>query len=161
MTQQPPEQEPTGRLRPVSAAALTGWGVAGLVIGWLVRPVSERWQGSAPLVTWLPALALFFVAVVLAATARATRRAMRGERERPDAQRMVNRFVLARACALVGAVVAGGYAGFALSWVGSGSELATERITRSAAAALGAAAMLAAAVVLERACRVRSEDDAP
>ena len=83
---------------------------------------------------------------------------MRGERERPDAHRMVNRFVLARACALVGAVVAGFYVGFALSWVGNGSDLASERIRPLVAAAAGAAAMTRAAVLLERACRVSSPD---
>jgi hypothetical protein len=74
---------------------------------------------------------------------------------------MVNRFVLARACALVGALVGGFYLGFALSWLGQGSELAGDRMLRSAVAALGAAAMTLAAVLLERACRVRSDDDSP
>lgn len=158
MTADPPEP---GRLRPVPVATLAGWAGAGVVVGWLVRPISERWSGSAPVVTWVPALALLFVAAVLATTARATRRAMRGERERPDAQRMVNRFVLARACALVGAVVAGIYLGFALSWIGNGSDLAAQRILRAAAAAAGAVAMTTAAVLLERACRVGSGSDAP
>lgn len=161
MTGGPPEGEPGGRLQPVSVLALTGWAVVGLAAGWVARPLSERWWGSAPLITWSPSLALFFVAAVLAATARATRRAMRGERERPEAHRMVNRFVLARASALVGALVTGFYVGIALSWVGNGSELASERIVRSIAAALGAAAMTGAAVLLERACRVNSPDDAP
>ena len=35
----------------------------------------------------------------------------------------MNRLVLARACALVGALVAGGYLGYALSWVGVDTEL--------------------------------------
>lgn len=161
MTGEPPEPEPGGRLQPVSAAALAGWTVVGLLVGWVARPLSERWWGAAPVVTWLPSLALLFVAAVLAATARSTRHALLGKRERPDAQRMVNRFVLARACALVGALVAGFYAGFALTWIGSGSELGTQRIVRSGAAALGAAAMTTAAVFLERACRVKSDGDAP
>ncbi len=161
MTQEPPEQPSGGRLQPVRVSVLVGWAVVGLVLGFFARPVAERYWGSAPVVTWPPSLLLFFVAAVLAATARATSRAMHGHRERPSAQRMVNRFVLARACALVGALVAGLYAGYALSWLGQGSELAGERLVRSAAAAVGAVAMVVAAVLLERACRVRSDDEEP
>lgn len=156
-----PDPAPNGRLQPVAPATLAGLAGVGLVVGYLARPLSERWWGTAPMVTWLPSLLLLFVAAVLAATARSTRRAMSGQRERPSAQHMVNRFVLARACALVGALVVGLYAGFALTWLGNGSELATQRVIRSSAAALGAAVMTLAAVLLERACRVSSEDKSP
>ena len=44
--------------------------------------------------------------------------------------------MLARACALVGALVAGGYLGYALSWVGVSAELADQRVVRSLVAAL-------------------------
>jgi Protein of unknown function (DUF3180) len=145
----------------VSATVLTIWALAGVVLGWVFHPLSVRWFGYAPLVTWTQALLLFFVAAILAGTARATARAMRGDRVRPEPHRMVNRFVMARACALVGALVAGVYAGYGLSWVGLQAELGTQRIVRSAVTCLGAAAMVAAAVMLERACRVGSDDDAP
>lgn len=147
------------RLRPVPPLTLIAWGVIGLAVGWSVRPLSERWWGTAPLVTWTPALLLGFGAAVLAALARSTRRALRGERERPGPMHMVNRFVLGRACALVGAVVTGLYAGYALSWLGQGTEFGSDRVVRSAASALAAAAMTVAAVFLERACRVPSDDE--
>ena len=38
--------------------------------------------------------------------------------------------MLARACALVGALAAGGYAGYAVTWLGDASELADERLLR-------------------------------
>lgn len=157
MTEEP--EPPPGRLRPVSAAQVTGLALVGLVLGWLAHPVLESWRGVAPVVTWLPALLFAFVAAILLVAARGTRRAQRGARPRPDPQHMVNRFVLARATAMVGALVAGGYAGYAVSWLGLEAELASQRALRSAVAALTAAIMVATAVLLERACRVRSDDD--
>lgn len=159
MTEESPE--PSGHLRPVSGGVLALWALVGLVLGWAARPVLERWLGVAPLITWLPAGLLFFAAGILAVTARATHQAMSGRRERPPSHEMVNRFVLARACALVGALVAGGYAGYALTWLGEGTEYASLRLWRSGVASLGALTMTVTAVFLERACRVRSDDDEP
>lgn len=155
------EGEPQGRLRPVSVTGVLVLGLVGLVGGWLAHPVLQRWWGVAPVVTWLPALLFGFVAAILFVAVRGTRKAQRGTRPRPDPQHMVNRFVLARSTALVGAVVAGGYAGYALSWLGLDAELASERVLRSAVAAVTGAVMVAAALLLERACRVRSEDGEP
>ncbi|HRD62224.1 MAG TPA: DUF3180 family protein, partial [Nocardioides sp.] len=56
-----------------------------------------------------------------------------------------------------GALVAGGYAGYALSWVGDPAELAGQRILRSAVAVLAGIAMVVFALLLERACRVRPD----
>ena len=80
-------------------------------------------------------------------------------REWLEPHRAVNRLVLAKSCALVGALVAGGYAGYAVSWIGLDAELADAagrtlgRWRRSA----GLVDRLAA-VLLERACRVRKDD---
>ncbi|MEZ5093205.1 DUF3180 domain-containing protein [Nocardioides sp.] len=157
MTEEP--DEPQGRLRPVSPAALVGLALVGVLLGWLAHPLLQRWLGVAPIVTWLPALLFGFVAAILLVAVRGTRRAQDGSRPRPDPQHMVNRFVLARSTALVGSLVSGGYAGYALSWLGLEAELASQRVVRSGVAALTAVAMVVAAVLLERACRVRSEDD--
>ena len=54
-------------------------------------------------------------------------------RECLEPHRAVNRFVLARSCVLVGALVAGGYVGYALTWLGVDTELATQRVWRSVA----------------------------
>jgi len=86
-----------------------------------------------------------------------TLRCLRRERLQPH--EAVNRLVLAKACALGGAFVAGGYLGYALSWVGASAELSGERITLSLVAAGGAALTVAGSLFLERACRVTGDED--
>jgi lysylphosphatidylglycerol synthetase-like protein (DUF2156 family) len=154
-------QDPEGRLQPTSPRVLTVWGLVGLVCGWLFHAYADRQMTAAPVVTWGQPLALFLVAAILAATARATRR-IRQDRPRSLApQQAVNRLVLARACAYVGVLVAGGYLGYALSWVGVPAELAEQRAVRSLIAGLGGASVVVTALLLERACRVRKgQDDA-
>ena len=162
MTGDPSGEEPSGgRLRPTSAGALTAWAVLGLVGGWLLHPLMERWRGSAPVITWTQPLALFLVAAILGSTAWLTWRSVHVRHERLEPHRAVNRLVLARACALVGALVAGGYLGYAVSWLGVDAELASQRAWRSAVGALAGVAITITAVLLERACRIRSDDPAP
>jgi hypothetical protein len=159
--QDPSGDAPDGRLRPTSPGVVTAWAAAGLVGGWLLRPVAERVDGTAPIVTWLQPLALLFVAAILGATAWITWRQLHVRREYLEPHRAVNRLVLARSCVLVGALVAGGYAGYALTWVGVDSELGSQRVWRSALAAAGGVAIAITAVLLERACRVPEDDGAP
>lgn len=161
MTPGPSDEPSGGRLQPTSPGAVTSWAAAGLVGGWLVRPVAERAQGTAPIVTWLQPFALLFVAAILGATAWLTWRHVQVRREYLEPHRAVNRFVLGRSCALVGALVAGGYAGYALTWLGIDSDLGTQRVLRSAIAALAGVLITATALWLERACRVRQDDSAP
>ena len=166
MTDLPPEEPqeeetPAVRLRPTTPGALTAWTAVGLVGGWLLRPVAERVNGTAPIVTWLQPFALLFVAAVLGTTAWLTWRVLHVRREYLEPQRAVNRLVLARSCALVGALVAGGYAGYALAWLGVDTGLAQQRVWRSAVGALAGALVTSTALLLERACRVRSDDSGP
>jgi hypothetical protein len=153
------EEPPGGRIRPTSAAVLTGWGVAGLAGGWLLHPLAERRGGSAPIVTWAQPLALILVAVIVGATAYLTWRTVHVQHQRLEPHRAVNRLVLARSCALVGALVAGGYFGYAVSWLGSDAELASQRAVRSAVAGVAGVAIAITSVLLERACRVRSDEN--
>lgn len=150
--------EPEGRLRPTSPSTIGGAVGTGLVLGWLVHPISGR-VGQPPVVTWLPGITLFFVAAVLGATAWLTHRAVHVRREWLEPQQAVNRLVLAKSCVLVGALVAGGYLGYALSWVGDRAELGGERILHSVVAGLAGVAIAVFALLLERACRVRSDDE--
>lgn len=154
-------QPPPGHLRPTSAGLVTGWAAAGLVGGWLLKPAAERVVGTAPVVTWLQPIALLLVAALVGAAAWATWRAVQVRREWLEPQQAVNRLLLARSCALVGALVAGGYLGYAVSWLGVDSALAGQRGWRSVAAAVAGALVVTAALLLERACRVRSEDEQP
>jgi len=160
--EEPPEGEPPGgSLRPTSPVALTIWGLVGLVGGWLLHALADRRLDAAPMVTWAQPLALFLVAAILGATAWATWRSVHVRRERLAPHQAVNRLVLARACALVGMLVAGGYLGYALSWVGVSAELAEQRAVRSVISALAGGCIVVTSLLLERACRVRGDDSSP
>ena len=150
--------EPQGTLRPLSYTVVTVWSVAGLVLGWLWHPVSERFSGTAPVVSWAQPSALWLIAVVIGITWWQTHRAVQVHRQRLEPHQAVNRLVLGRAGALVGALVAGGYAGYGVSWVGDPAELAGQRIVRCAVAVLAGVVMAVGALLLERACRVRKDD---
>ena len=154
---QPPDP---GRLRPTTPRSVTVWAVVGLVLGWALRPVVESLRDApAPVVTWVQPLTLLLVAAIMGWTAWATYRTVQVRRERLLPNQAVNRLVLARACALAGALVAGGYLGYAVSWLGLDAELAEQRVVRSLVAAAAGVLICVAALLLERACRVRSDDD--
>lgn len=156
MTEEPPGP---GHVRPTSPAALAVFAVVGLVSGWLLRRLAEAADMRAPVVTWLQVAVVAFVAAVVAGTAYVTWRQLQVRRTWLEPHRAVNRLVMAKSCALVGALVAGGYGGYAVAWLGLEAELAGQRIGRSLLAAAAGIAMTCAALWLERACRV-GEDDA-
>lgn len=150
-----------GSLRPTPPAVPAAWAVVGLAGGWLLHPLSDRWWGTPPVVTWTQTVPLFVVAAIVGYTAWVTYRAVQVHHERLDDGQGMNRLVLARACAYVGAVVGGGYLGYGLSWVGDAAELGDERLWRSLAAALAGLLIVVAGLLLERALRVRTDDDDP
>ncbi|KRE95577.1 hypothetical protein ASG76_08045 [Nocardioides sp. Soil774] len=156
---EPPQ--PSGTLRPTSAGSLTACAVAGLVVGWGLHPVMSRLVGRPPLISWVQALALVLVAGIMAFLAWQTWQTVQVRGERLEPHRAVNRLVLARACALGGAVVTGGYVGYAVSWLGDASQLADRWIVRSVVAAAGAAGVTLASLVLERACRTGDRGSQP
>ena len=158
-TEGPPE--PDRRLRPMSPAALYAWAAVGLVVGWLFHRVLYGGARFAPMVSWAQPTALLLVAAILVGTARSTRRSIRQGDVRISPHHAVNRLVLARACAYVGCLMAGGYFGYAVSWFGVDSELATERAVRSSLAGVAGLLVVGAGLLLERACRVPPEDDEP
>jgi hypothetical protein len=155
-----PEPEPQGTIRTTSPTMLLGIGLVTLVLGWALRPATIRWLGTAPRVTWLQVLALVLVAAILAVVARSTYRTIHVRRQTLEPYQAVNRLVLAKACAIAGAAVAGGYLGYALAWVGiDEQELAGERLLRSALAGVAGVTIVLASLALERACRVRRDED--
>ena len=156
----PEPPDPAGRVGTTRAGTLVAVGLLGLVAGWMLRPLSIELQGTAPRVAWVQVLALALVAMILGVVAWSTHRTIHTRRQRIAPHQAVNRLVLAKACAVVGAAVAGGYLGYALSWVGvDEAELAGERLLRSALAGLAGLAIVAASLLLERACRVRQDED--
>lgn len=157
MTEEPPGG---GRLRPTSPAWLTAFAVAGLVGGWFVRPLVVEVNGTSRVVSWTQPVALGVVAIIVGVAAWSTWRQLQVRRERLEPHRALNRLALGRASAYVGALVAGGYVGYAVSWLGLASELAGEQATRAGCAALAGFGMVVGGLLLERACRVRKDDDA-
>jgi len=164
---QPPEEPPeeprqgSGTLRPTTARALTAAVVLGLIGGWGSHPVMERLSGQPPLVSWTQALALVLVGAIMSFLAWHTWLTVQLRGEWLEPQRAVNRLVLARACALGGALVSAGYVGYAVSWLGDASHQADQWIVRALVAAFGAGVVTLASLVLERACRADGGDSQP
>ncbi len=151
---------PGGHVHPTRIGVLVGWALVGLVLGWSLRPLGIRLNGTAPTVGWLPVLALAFVALVMGSVAWSTHRSVQRRRERLEPHHAVNRLVLGKSGALAGAVVAGGYFGYALAWVGlTEAELAQQRLQHALLGGVAGVALVVGSLLLERACRV-SEDDA-
>ena len=148
---EPPE--PHGSLHPTSARALTVCVVVGLVGGWAIHPVLSSVTGRPPLVSWTQALAVVLVAVIMGFLAWHTWQTVQVRGERLELHQAMNRLVLARACALGGALIAAGYVGYAVSWLGDASQYADRWMLRAAVAALGGAGVTLASLALERACR--------
>jgi hypothetical protein len=156
---QPPPDGPRGRLGTTSAGTVVGFFLAGLVLGWLVRPVSVATSGSAPTVSWLPVLALLFVAVVVGSVAWSTYRVVHRRHQRLQPHHAVNRLVLAKACAIAGALFSGGYFGYALSWLGlTEGALAHERMVHAVLAGVAGVLLVVGSLLLERACRVSQDE---
>jgi hypothetical protein len=158
---EPPGAPDPRRLRTTGPGVLTALALLGLVLGWAVRLAAAALGRPAPQVTWLQVSALYLVAAILLVLARATHRAVQQGHQRLRPHEAVNRLVLAKSCALVGALVAGGYLGYALSWVGIEAELAPERIVHSLVAVGGAVLSVVGSLLTERACRVKGDDEEP
>jgi hypothetical protein len=152
-----PDEEPEvpqGRIRQTGPAPLVGAGVLGLVLGWAVRPLCLRLGYVEPHVSLLSIGLLCFVAAIIGGSAYLTRRTVQRDRFALAHHQAVNRLVLGKACALVGAFLTGCYVGYAVAQLGVSDPAALTRLWRSALAALGAALVTGAALLLELACRV-------
>jgi hypothetical protein len=152
-------EEPQGNLRPTPPGVVVGWALAGLVCGWGLHLVSDRMGNVPPLVSWAQPLALLLLAAILGYVAWATWRTVHVRRERLLPHQAVNRLVLARACVLVAALVGGGYLGYALSWIGAAED--NGRLWPSLAGGGAGLLGVVAALLLERACRIRNSDNNP
>jgi hypothetical protein len=164
MSQQPQRQQRAGepRLHPTNPATLLVAGLGTAALAWVFI---GNYYGNFPAIPWLPAATLLALAAIEAVLARSTKsRIERHPGALPVDPLAVARYVvLAKASSLAASIFAGFYAGV-LIW------LLTQRAENSHAAAdtaptatgLGAAlALVAAALWLERCCRVpkRPEDD--
>jgi hypothetical protein len=145
-------------MAPMPPALLFAWAAAGFVLGWGVRVGFDWWGRMPPTVDWLQPVTLFILAAILGWAAWTTHRAVQVRRAPLPPHQMVVRLLLARASALVAALVGGGYLGYGASWFGDAAHLAEERMWRSFVAATACAVAVIAAMLLERACRTPTED---
>ena len=158
--EEPPER-PAGHVSTTRPGTLVVVALVGLVLGWLFKPLSSWVTGRAALVGWTPVLALFLVAAILSGVAWLTWRDLHRRNLYLEPHKAVNRLVLAKACAIAGSFVAGGYFGYALSWWRAAeAPLEQLRLTQSLIAGLAGVLIVAASLALERACRVRGGDEA-
>ncbi|MEW2443465.1 DUF3180 domain-containing protein [Micromonospora marina] len=144
---------------PTRASTLVVTGLAAAAVAWLL--ISGFYYDFAPDLPWLPVITLAGLAVLEGYAAVNTRsRIERRPGREPVNPLLVARFVvLAKASALAGAIFAGFYAGLT-GW------LFVERTNAAVGdrpAALGgliaALALVAAALWLERSCRVPEQED--
>jgi hypothetical protein len=158
-----PKSPSRGGLRPTRPTTLILAAVVAAGLAWLgIR----RYFGDLPNVTWLAGLTLAGLAVVEGIAARNTRARIE-QRPRAGALNplLVARLaVLAKASSLAGAIFAGAYAGVAAWALSERGRLtaAAQNLAPSVAGLVGALALVAAALLLERACRVPKlpdEDD--
>lgn len=152
--------EPKGGLRRTSAVVLAIVTVLGIVGGRSIRIIAEATDRVAPSVSWAAPLVLFFLAAVLGERAWSTYKSLHRDRRIMQSDHAVRLLALAKASALVGALVAGAYLGYALSFADSlEAALPRERVIRSVIAVVAAVLVVAAALLLERACEVPKDRD--
>lgn len=142
--------------RSLVAAALVG-----AAVGWLVVITANAFDLLPPRIPWSAPVGLVVFAALVGALAWSTHQRLQVRRERMEPRRAVAFLVLGKASALAGALVAGGYLGFALNFL-TRLDAATprDRVVRSAVAVVAGVALMAGGLLLERACKVPgSEDD--
>nr|WP_294694969.1 DUF3180 domain-containing protein [uncultured Friedmanniella sp.] len=141
--------------RSLVAAALIGGAV-----GWLVVVTANAFDLLPPRIPWSAPIGLVVFAALVGALAWSTHVRLQVRRERMEPRRAVAFLVLGKASALAGAVVAGGYLGFALNFL-TRLDAATprDRVVRSAVAVVAGIALMAGGLLLERACKVPGSDD--
>ena len=141
--------------RALVVAALFG-GLA----GWLLAVSTSALDVVPPSIPWSAPVGLLVVAALVGAIAWSTHQQIQVRRERMEPSRAVAFLVLGKASALGGALVAGGYLGYALSFVGRfEADGPRERVIRSLVAMVGGIALGVAGLLLERACRVPFDED--
>jgi hypothetical protein len=140
-----------------AVAGVLSWGAARL---WAAFGTLPRVPVAAPIV-------LALITAVLTATALSLRSRLRAQRERQPGAKGVDPLVAARAVvfgqasALVAALVAGVYGGTGVFLLMDGIEVDARRDQAIFAglSVLAAAAVVAAALFLERVCRLPEDDD--
>ncbi|WP_242001809.1 DUF3180 domain-containing protein [Kribbella steppae] len=149
-----------GSVRPTSRWLLVAIGVLGAAVGLTMVQAIESGGGVAPAVSWLTLVAWTFLAALLFAAARNTHQRIQVRRERVEPARAVFLLLIGKASAFVGALCAGVYAGFALSFLEAVSSSGPRnRVIMAGAAAVVSVLVVTAGLLLERACRIPEDPD--
>jgi hypothetical protein len=156
-----PERPPAGSVAPTPRRALGVAALFGGLAGWLLVVSANALGMVPPEVPWTAPIGLVLVAALVGGLAYTTHLRIQVRRERVEPQRAVAFLVLGKASALAGALVAGGYLGFAIMFLSRVDAVTPrERVVRSAVAIIAGIGLCVAGLLLERACKVpRSDDD--
>jgi small-conductance mechanosensitive channel len=149
-----------GSVELTSRRSLLVAAVFGALAGWLVVVTANALDLIPPRVPWSAPIGLVVFAALVGALAWTTHQRIQVRRERMEPQRAVAFLVLGKASALAGALVAGGYLGFALNFLSRlDASTPRDRVIRSAVAVVAGLALMAGGLLLERACKVPGSDD--
>ena len=154
-------QEPSGgtiNLTPFRALVVAA--LCGGLAGWLIVVIANAFDLIPPEVPWTAPIGLFLVAGLVGALAYLTHQRIQVRHERMEPQRAVAFLVLGKASALAGALVAGGYFGFAVMFLTRLDAAAPrDRVIRSAVAIIAGIVLCVCGLLLERACKIPTEPD--
>ncbi|MGN9813336.1 DUF3180 domain-containing protein [Micromonospora sp. BQ11] len=159
MTQAQSPPPGPGRMGPTRASTLVVAGLAAAAVAWLL--ISVLYYDYLPDLPWLPVVILAALAVLEAYAAVNTRgRIERKPGRDPVNPLLVARFVvLAKASSLAAAIFAGFYGGLAAWLFLESTEAAVDDRPTALGGMLAALALVAAALWLERSCRVPERPD--
>ncbi|MFI5955491.1 DUF3180 domain-containing protein [Cryptosporangium sp. NPDC051539] len=160
MTPPPSPPTPTPRLTPTRPGSLALVVLVACVAAWAL---ANRFYGDLPTFTWFPALSIALLAVFEVIVARATKAKIeRQEDAGPVEPLAVARFAaLAKASSLGGALFVGLYAGLLLYLLSERSRLAAaaDDLPECTGGLIAAVLLVAAALWLERSCRIPDPPD--
>lgn len=152
-----PEADPN-RMGPTRPASLLIAGLAAAAVAWLLI---SAFYSSFPPLPWLPTVTVAVLAVLEGYAAQNTRaRIQRRPGRDPVNPLVVARLVvLAKASALAGSIFAGFCAGLLVWLVFEPTRAAARDVPAAAAGLVSSLALVAAALWLERSCRVPEQPD--
>jgi Protein of unknown function (DUF3180) len=149
------EQPSGGSVRSTSPRSLAVAAIVGALSGWLIVAASNSFDLVPPQVPWTAPVGVLLIAGLVGVFAYTTHTRIQVRKERMDPQRAVAFLVLGKASALAGALIAGGYLGYALMFVTRmDADAPRDRVIRSAVAVVAGVGLAVAGLLLERACRV-------
>jgi len=153
-------EQPGGSVKLTPFRALVVAALFGGLAGWLLVVTANAFDLIPPEVPWTAPIGLVLLAALVGALAYSSHQRIQVRRERMEPSRAVAFLVLGKASALAGALVAGGYFGFALMFLTRIDAVAPrDRVIRSGIAVLAGVALCVAGLLLERACKIPGEDD--